>query len=81
MTPLYLYLLRTSIDPVQQSTDGVKGQRLYILQVLLHHNFLTRAAIQTQPLQERGDRQGDNLGEKYWKQSTQHTNTTTVNPA
>lgn len=68
MTPLYLYFLGTSINPVQQSTDGVKGQSLHILQVLLHHNFLTRAAVQTQPLRERGDRQGDNLGEKYWKQ-------------
>lgn len=56
-TLLYLNLLRSSVNPVQQSTDGVKGQSLHVLQIFPHYNLLTWAAVQTQPLQERGETQ------------------------
>lgn len=63
--PLYLYLLRAGVHPVQQSTDGVKSQSFHILQVLLHHHFLARAAIQTQPLHKRLKYWYVDI--KYWK--------------
>lgn len=50
----YLNLLRSSINPVEQSADGVKGQSLHVLQVFPHYDLLTCAAVQTQTLQERG---------------------------
>lgn len=63
----YLNLLRSSVDPVQQSAGGVKGQSLHVLQIFPHYNLLTRAAVQTQALQEGGQRQvrlGENTADE-----------------